>query len=408
MSTWARFVLAIGLIFPFLSPATAKAESIPDFCVEGTHSAGAEYLICVPDNWRGTLIIYAHGYVAFNEPVGIPWDQLVLPDGTSLPNIFTQLGFAFATTSYSTNGLAVLDGVEETIDLIDVFDNLYPTPDTILLGGVSEGGLITTLAVEQNPGKLDGGLAACGPIGDFQEQADYFADFRVVFDYLFPDILPPSAVDIPPSVITNWENQYLPAVLKATKGKPLLTRTLINITGASIDKLDPSSIQQTVERVLWYNVFATNDAVNKLGGQPFDNQDTIYGGKRINRQLNNGVDRYSADQTAQNMIATYYQTTGNLSIPLVTLHTKGDEVVPYWHENLYRAKVSGNNALNFFTHIPVNRYGHCNFNVIEVLAGFSILLVKTTDHQMEGVESILTDPISYNTYKDLTETYINN
>ena len=201
MSRKISVVLVISLIYSLLPPRSALAEAIPEFCLEGTHAGGAEYLICVPENWHGSLIVYAHGYVAFNEPVGIPWDQLIFPDGISLPEIMTDLGFAFATTSYSTNGLAVKEGLAEVIDLISVFETLYPAPTLVLLGGASEGGLITTLAVEQYPEIIDGGLSSCGPIGDFREQVNYYGDFRVVFDYFFPGILPPGPINIPPELI---------------------------------------------------------------------------------------------------------------------------------------------------------------------------------------------------------------
>ena len=67
--------------------------------------------------WNGNLVIYAHGYVAFNKPITIPEDQLQLPGGVSLPELINSLGFAFATTSYRMNGLAVETGVEDLVDV---------------------------------------------------------------------------------------------------------------------------------------------------------------------------------------------------------------------------------------------------------------------------------------------------
>ena len=63
--------------------------------------------------------------------------------------------------------------------------------------GVSEGGLITALAIEQRPDVFDGGLSTCGPIGDFSQQINYFGDFRVLFDYFFPGVMPGSPISIP-------------------------------------------------------------------------------------------------------------------------------------------------------------------------------------------------------------------
>jgi len=406
MSKKIRVCILVILLFSYFPPIPTLANSVPPYCVEGSHLGGAEYLICVPDDWQGTLIVYAHGYVAFNEPIGIPWDQLYLPDGTSLPGIFTELGFAFATTSYSTNGLAVQEGIIEIIDLVDVFETLYPTPDTVLIGGVSEGGLITTLAVEQYPQVFDGGLSTCGPIGDFQKQINYFADFRVIFDFLFPSILPPDAVNIPLSVINNWETEYYPLIKEIPRSKPLLTKQLFKITGAPTDKYKSASVQQTIERILWYNVFATNDAIEKLGGQPYDNTDSFFTGILRLRTLNKNVARYSGDQAAIGTIKADYQTSGKLSIPLVTIHTTGDEVVPYWHQNLYRSKVKKNNDQALFTHIPVYRYGHCNFNVIEVLAGFAILLNKTNGQHIHGIEAILSTPYSQRIFTEITQRHL--
>jgi pimeloyl-ACP methyl ester carboxylesterase len=398
-------VIAILIAFSIANIVFADTESIPEFCVEGVHAGGADYLICVPDNWNDNLIVYAHGYVAFNEPIGIPWDQLVLPDGTSIPEIMTDLGFAFATTSYSTNGLAIKQGLVEVVDLVSVFESMYSTPDLVFLGGVSEGGLITALAIEQYPDVFDGGLSTCGPIGDFRGQINYFGDFRVVFDYFFPALLPPSPVDIPPELIDEWETTYLPSIFDAVQANPMKTINLLNITGAAYDFQDSSTILQTVERMLWYNAFATNDGIDKLEGQPFDNMDRFYSGFLRNRTLNRRVERFSADQVALDNIETDYQTTGSISIPLVTIHTTGDEIVPYWHETLYREKILKNRAGSLYTHIPVVRYGHCNFELIEVLAGFGLLLLETTGEQIAGIQSILPNPESINAYSDILQTY---
>lgn len=398
-------LLIVIILFTFIPPRSAEADALPDFCVDGTHSGDAEYLICVPKNWNGSLLIYAHGYVAFNESVGIPWDQLIFPDGSSIPEIMTQLGFAFATTSYSTNGLAVKEGLAEVIDLVDVFESLYPTPDLILLGGVSEGGLITTLAIEGYPDIFDGGLSTCGPIGDFHQQVAYWGDFRVLFDYFFPGILPPSPIDIPPEVIDNWETEYLPSIMAAIEASPLRTSQLFNITKAPFDPEDRTTVLQTVERQLWYNVFATNDGAEKLGGQPFDNQDRIYSGFTRLRLLNQRVERFSADQIALDTIDSNYQTTGNFQVPLVTVHTTRDEVVPYWHETLFRQKVAANGDLSLYTHIPVNRYGHCNFDVIEVLAGFAVLLFQVSGESLDNVQNVLPDADSYDAYVNLSESF---
>mgnify|MGYP003380700950 CR=1 FL=1 len=47
-------------------------------------------------------------------------------------------------------------------------------------------------------------------------------------------------------------------------------------------KIDPAApeatTEATFERILWYNVFSTNDGKVQLGGNPFDNNATQYAG----------------------------------------------------------------------------------------------------------------------------------
>src|SRR5262249_48385014 len=146
-----------------------------------------------------------------NKPLG--FYELTLPDGTYLPNLVQGLGYAFATTSYRENGLAVLPALDDLRQLIAAFPaTAGKTPIHTFLTGVSEGGLITAIFAEQSPSLISGALAACGPIGNFQLQVDYFGDFRVLFDRFFPGVLPPSPIAIPPSLITNWSSTYEPAV----------------------------------------------------------------------------------------------------------------------------------------------------------------------------------------------------
>ena len=117
----------------------------------------------MPTAWNGSLLIFAHGYVDTTQPLGIPEDQLVLPDGTSIPDLINSLGYAFAVSGYSVNGLAVLQGISDSADLVNIFTTTVGQPKKVLIAGPSEGGLVTALSVERYPNIYNGGLAACGP-----------------------------------------------------------------------------------------------------------------------------------------------------------------------------------------------------------------------------------------------------
>jgi pimeloyl-ACP methyl ester carboxylesterase len=239
--------------------------------------------------------------------------------------------------------------------------------------GVSEGGLVATLLAERSPELISGALAACGPIGDFKRQTEYFGDFRVLFDHFYLGILPTSPISIPTTLIQNWESTYKAAVTSALSTNPLSATQLISTTHAAIDPANPAATRATTAiDVLWYNVFATNDATQKLGGNPFGNSTRVYSGSLDDDTLNAQVQRFTASPTALANLA-HYETTGDLQAPLVTMHTLGDDVIPYWHEDLYRAKVPPALRRNL-RQIAVAGYGHCAFSQFDALAGFTQLV----------------------------------
>lgn len=265
-------------------------------CSDGTLDHGALYRICFPATWNGDLVIYAHGYVAPGRELALPADQV---GGQSVSDLVNGVGYAFATTSYRANGLIADLAVDDMVEVEAAVSRRYrPDPTRSFLVGVSEGGLVAALAVERHPDRFAGGLATCGPVGSFRRQLDYFDDFRVVFDYLFPGVIPGSAIDIPPSVTAQWESTYAPAVVAALLANPNRARQLVDVTGAPTASNDVAAIAVTAVGILWYNVIGSADAQAHLGGQPFDNSTRIYSGSADDLALNAGVARFSADPAA--------------------------------------------------------------------------------------------------------------
>ena len=359
------------------SPAGPEPPDSPDTgiepgagCTDGALEHGALFRVCFPASWNGDLVVYAHGYVA-------PQDELAIPDnivgGRSVSSLVTELGYAYATTSYRANGLVAADAVDDLLELVDLVEQLYrPDPARTVVVGFSEGGLVATLALERHADRFDGALAGCGPIGDFRAQLDYIDDFRVVFDYFFPGLIPGDAVDVPESVQERWDELYVPAIVLALAAQPDAARQLLRVTGAPADGDDLRSIAETTVGLLWYNVFGTTDAQERLGGQPFDNTGRVYTGSQDDNALNAGVQRFVAQSDAVASIERF-STTGNLTVPLVNLHTTGDPIVPFSQASAYRAKVDRAGRSSRFTQINIERHGHCTFEPNELLDAFALL-----------------------------------
>lgn len=390
-----------------VSRAHAESNCEPD----GHQASGAVYRICMPaaDEWNGDWVIYAHGYVAYNEPIAIPEDQLVLPGDFPIPEMVNGLGYAFATTSYSVNGLAVRQGLDDLRDLVKIVRAAHRregTPGRAYLVGASEGGIITALALEQHADVFDGGLSACGPVGNFYWQLNYWGDVRVLFDYFFPGVLPGSPVEIPQEVIDQWEEVYRPRIEAALRGAPSHLSQLLTVAHIPSHPTDAEANIEAVLDLLWYNVFATNDGIAKLGGQPYDNSRRFYFGSDNDRLLNQQVARFSAESAPVDEVNTHYQTSGDLGGPLVTLHTLGDPIVPYWHEWLYRQKIKAHGDEALHVNIPVIlRYGHCNISAVHALLGFVWLVFQVTGQPVANAERVLPTAQEQAEFRALSASY---
>jgi pimeloyl-ACP methyl ester carboxylesterase len=352
------------------TPPIDEGEAPTPGCADGASSPGALYRICFPADWNGDLVVYAHGYVAPQRELAVSEEMV---GGQPASSLLTSMGYAYASTSYRSNGLVAPEAVDDLIELIDTVERRYrPDPVRVVVVGFSEGGLVATLAAERHPDRFNGALAGCGPIGDFQAQLDYIDDFRVVFDYFFPGLIPGNALDIPQSVRDRWEEFFVPAIVIALVARPDAARDLLNVTGAPVAGQDIRSVAETTVGLLWYNVFGTADAQARLGGQPFDNSGRVYSGSSNDAALNAGVERYHADPNVLPALARF-GTSGRLSVPLVNLHTRGDPIVPFSQASLYADKVALTGTTAWYSQIDVDRHGHCTFESAELLGAFSAL-----------------------------------
>ena len=184
-----RVLAVVSVLVLVLCAVPARAESICD--PDGEQNSGSIYRICMPapSDYNGSLVIWAHGFQHAGTPVEIPEDQLCIAD-FCIPEIINGLGFGFATNSYSKTGLAIVAGKNDILDLVNIYTAQKGQPQRVYLVGASEGGIITALALEKHPEVFSAGVAACGPIGSFPMQINYFGDARATFEYFFPGVIP--------------------------------------------------------------------------------------------------------------------------------------------------------------------------------------------------------------------------
>lgn len=390
-----RVCVAILIALCFL-PAPAGAASICD--PDGVQASGSVYRICMPppDQYNGNLVVWAHGFQDAGTPVGIPEDQLCI--GTfCLPEVINGLGFGFATNSYSKTGLAILQGKDDILDLVNIYAAQKGQPQKVYLTGASEGGIVTALSVEQHPEVFSAGLAACGPIGSFPLQIDFFGDGRATFQVFFPGVIPGDPFHPSDALIAAWSTYYdliVEPIVFAPANRARLDQwaAVAHLPFDSADYI--GSLKVSVKDMLRYGVVNLNDGAATLGGFPFDNIGRVYSGSSNDALLNLLVQRVAADPVAVAAMKTSYATTGVLAQPLITLHTDRDQQVPFIHEKLYALKTLASGAF-LARHLPIriNRFEHCNFTPDEVLASFAIMLFYDGAlAEISGTGSFLTKP----------------
>jgi pimeloyl-ACP methyl ester carboxylesterase len=305
-----------------------------------------------------------------------------------LPNVLLAQHYALITSSYRKNGAAIEQGAEDLLDLLQQFKSRVPPQllKKVYIVGGSEGGLIAVDLLEQHPDQFSGGLALCAPLGGSDDFIKRAYDFRVVFDYFFPTVFtyPPNqpgaqrfrAFDVPQDVHQFWQTVYVPRIVAALSSNLAATVQLFSVTKAAVDPTDLTTAGETAILLLSYAVLGANDLKATAGGIPFDNRSTTYRGSTNDAALNARVERITADAGARAYVRQFYEPTGNLQDPLVTIHNLLDPLAPFIEELEYSVRIAKKRKLGFLTVLPVGGYGHCDFTTQQVLQAFTLMVQK--------------------------------
>jgi pimeloyl-ACP methyl ester carboxylesterase len=370
---------AFAALFLLLAPGAGAARAQPGVSIitEST-GRGSTFAIAMPDTWNGSLIVYAHGIVDPAAPVALPSGQ----DGfESLRSAWTDLGYAVAYSSFEENGYALKSAIKSTHDLRQQFHTRFGRPARTYLAGHSLGGLAVVRLAEQFPGHYDGALAMCTPVSGGVAEIQYLSDARVVFDYFFPGVVPGGVFNVP-------------AGTSFATGSPLFTRVLSTLVAglsspgqptlqfASVARLPFTNVDEIIASamsVVGFSIRFSNDVMERTNERiPYDNTETVFTGSANDVLLNQGIERFAARNGAVQYFDRYYTPTGELTIPVLTLHTRFDPVAPFAQEAGYAQAVMDAGSSTWLAQRAITRYGHCNINLAETMSGFEALVAWVT------------------------------
>jgi pimeloyl-ACP methyl ester carboxylesterase len=407
----AVLVLSIAASSRAQSNVITKTDSLSD---------GATYLIQVPYNWNGTLFLYSHGYV-------VPGSANPATDvGDPATGAFLLAnGFALAGSSYATTGWAIHEALNDQIAVLDVFDKLFGHPVATIAWGHSLGGIITAGLIQRNPKRFTAAQPMCGVLSGGVATWNTALDAEFAFKTLLAPTTNLQVVDIlNPDANLTLAEEVLAAAQATPQGRArialgaALSDTPGWFTPTSPEPSPTDFASQEANQFLWDQqidfpfVFAFRAELEaRAGGNVSWNTGVDY-----RKQLEKSVDReevWALYQTAGLSLEADLDTlnhaarvqanpqavdylkqniifNGQIDIPVLTLHTKGDGLVVVENETAYQDvvdRVDDNSRLLRQTF--VDRAGHCAFTPAETIAAVETLLQRLETGSWPSTEANL-------------------
>ena len=397
----ALFVLVFaGPIAPLL-----KADQPPQYFVDETRlpfdalagttttrlwgvHGGAGYRIEVPENWNGELVLYAHGFRGGGLELTV--------SNPPIRAYLIQHGFAWAASSYATNGYDVTQGVKDTHDLGTLFNGRVGHPSRVYFTGTSMGGHITGVAIEQYPNAFDGAMPMCGVMGD-NTLFDYFVENHLAAHALaglavpFPFPAGYSTTIVPqlrtlfgapyPSTLTPLGQKFAGVVENLSGGDRPMFEQAFRFSGTGGNFLLSQGVGSAAGT-------RTNvDRVYQIDADPALSAEEL--------ALNALILRIDLDPQArrENGLAGVPVIEGTLPIPVLSMHTLGDLFVPFSMEQIYARRAAANGAGDLLVTRAIRDINHCGFNVTEMEQGFADLVNWVSNGVKPAGDDVLTPAV---------------
>jgi pimeloyl-ACP methyl ester carboxylesterase len=335
LSTGITLALA-GCASPPAAPPEAppQAQACPEGvpagarCLRGQDSASAHYLIVMPAQWTGVLVVHAHGGPSLGTPSPKRNDEDIQRWA-----ITVRQGHAWAGSVFRQGGFAVTTAAEDTERVRRIFVDHVAKPRRTLLHGQSWGGMVATRAAELFPQSWDGILLTSAVVAG-PATYDFRVDLRAIYQYLCNNHPRPDEPTYPLPIGLPADSQLTSADLaqRATDclgtGKPAAQRTPEQAqklkTIATVLKIPESSVAGHLN----YATFTFRDITAKNGGvSPFGNAGVRYAGSPDDAALNAGVPRFQADPAAVARFAADTDHRGRFAAPVLTAHGIADATV---------------------------------------------------------------------------------
>jgi hypothetical protein len=297
-------------------------------CYTGTNSQGSRYIMAVPPNWNGRLLLHSHG-----GP-----DLVNNPDRAAEVlqrwSIMVRAGYALAGTAFQP-GVMVRRAAEDTERMRGIFKTTVGKPTMTILHGQSwcasvaakAAELYTRETVGEKP--YDAVLLSAGVLAGGTRSYDFRTDLRAIYQYLCGNhprateaqyelnIGFPAGQTAPTNAnLTTRVNECLGLNLAPAARSAEQTRRIATIT--SVVKIAESQI---VSHLAW-GTRHFQDISQRYGGSPFGNIGAVYTGlsdPAAMAALNAGVPRFQANPSAFRQFSNDADYAGKIPVPVISV-----------------------------------------------------------------------------------------
>lgn len=350
----------------------------PSRVLQGVHGH-AGYLVEVPPQWNGDLVMWAHGYRGNGHVLTVD------PPAYGMRAKLLDQGYAWAASSYYDNGFDTRAGVLSTKDLADHFRRLVGRPHRVYIAGVSMGGYVVGRSVEQYPFFYDGALPMCGVLGD-QTLLDFFLDYNVVAQALAGMSAYPVPADYLSTVVPQIQAALGIGGINPLAPEPAndLGRQLRDITVQRSGGNRPGS---AAAFAFWKDFLfsiavptSTGTTPAETPGQLSTNVGTVYS-PNSPVDVNAIVQRVPVANPKERNKITLTQVPkifGLPTAPVLSLHGLGDLFVPFSMETAYAKDVARFHTGFNVVQRAVRTVNHCEFSNAEVGAAWDDLVTWVT------------------------------
>jgi pimeloyl-ACP methyl ester carboxylesterase len=350
--------------------------------VSGTLN-GVDYIIRVPANWNGTLLMYAH-----EAQLGAPIAQAVPVEwpleSPSLEKQLLALGYALAGTGYGS----INEAVQRTLALTNLFKGMIGNPSRIIIWGNSLGGMVSLKLIEEHPGIYDGAIANAPLAAGGPENVDIGVSFALAYAAAFPwheDLWGPvenlrGDLDFFTEVLPILLAEALPG--PATFGRWEFIRLIMGLPPQAFWGTDPGSASPFFAMLMWVATQARAAMETGYGGPVAENVDLQYTLTQTEKEYlaSFGVDadellaymnartNITADRAARIHAEHWSGFSGRLLRPVLTMHFKFDGLIFVSQESYYAALVQAAGCSDQLVQAYVNGVGHNSFSADQYLS----------------------------------------